>query len=53
MCIVISLVKGVIAVRRKPALLSNWMFTRRDDWKICGIVDGIFVNKWHMVLGIA
>ena len=26
--------------------LPNWMFTRRDDWKICGIVDGIFINKW-------
>ena len=45
-CIVISLVKGVISVRRKPALLPNWMFTRFDDWKISGIVDGIFINKW-------
>ena len=22
------------------------MFTRCDDWKICGIVNGTFVNKW-------
>ena len=47
MCIVISLVKGVISVRRKPTILSNCrMFATRDDWKICGIIDGIFVNKW-------
>ena len=39
----ISLAKGIISVRRKPALLPNWMLTRLDDWNISNIMIKIKV----------